>query len=254
MKLNGKVAIVTGANRSRGMGRAIAIALAKEGADIVVTGRQEAPLETAKLIESLGRSALPIKLDVRSSEQVDKMVSDVVEKFRRVDVLVNGAGALVVANAVDTTEDEWDLQLDVNAKGTFLCCRAVAREMMKQKIRGKIVNISSDAGLSGDAGYAVYGAAKWGVIGFTLSLAKELGPFGINVNAVCPGDTDTDLLAAEIAKVAKMRAISEAQVRKAKTEGHPLGRFASPHDVANLVAFLASNDADYITGAVIKMN
>jgi len=134
-----------------------------------------------------------------------------------------------------------------------LCCRAVAREMIRHGTRGKIVNISSNAGLVGYAGYSAYCVSKSGILGFTQSLAKELAPFNIHVNAICPGDIETDMLADEIRKVAKFKSISEDAVRKEKMESIPIGRFAKPEEVAKLVVFLASDESDYITGEFVKI-
>jgi len=250
MRLKQKVAIVTGA--SRGLGRAISVALAKEGANLVLADK-DSPDETAKLIQEIGQRTLPVRLDIRNAADVDKMVSRTVEEYGKIDVLVNNAGVFISAKVVDMAEDEWNFVLDVNAKGPFLCCRAVAREMIRHGTRGKIVNISSNAGLVGYAGYSAYCVSKWGILGFTQSLAKELAPFNIHVNAICPGDIETDMLADEIRKVAKVKSISEDAVRKEKMESIPIGRFAKPEEVAKLVVFLASDESDYITGEFVKI-
>jgi len=250
LRLRDKVAIVTGA--SRGLGRAISLALATEGATVVAAARSR-PDETAKLVHDLGYKALPIVADVRDAFSVDNMITQTIQHFGRVDILVNNAGVFVPANVVDMSEDEWDLTIDVNMKGAFLCCRAAAKEMIKRKTGGRIVNISSNAGLIGYAGYAAYCASKWGLLGFTQSLAKELAPFQINVNAICPGDIETDMLMHEIRDVAKVRSVPEMQIRKEKMESIPLRRFAKPDEVARLVVFLCSDDAEYITGTHIKI-
>ena len=204
MRLREKVVIVTGA--SRGLGRAISVGLAREGANLVLADKDSTD-ETARLVQEIGQKVLPIRLDIRSAPDVDNMVSRAVEEYGKIDVLVNNAGVFIAAKVVDMTEEEWNFVLDVNAKGPFLCCRAVAREMLRNRTPGKIVNISSNAGLVGYAGYSAYCASKWGILGFTQSLAKELAPFNIHVNAICPGDIETDMLADEIRKVAKSKSI-----------------------------------------------
>ena len=250
MRLSDKVAIVTGA--SRGLGRAISLALAQEGADLVLADKDSTD-QTAELVQDIGRKALPIRLDIRNMTDVDNMISRTLKQFGKVDILVNNAGVFIAANVVDMTEQEWDLVVDVNAKGCFLCCKAVAKEMIKQNIPGKIVNISSNAGLVGYAGYSAYCVSKFGIIGLTQSLAKELAPHNIHVNAICPGDIETDMLIDEIKKVAKTKSAPEEAVKKEKTQSIPMGRFAKPYEVARLVVFLASEESNYVTGAFVKI-
>ena len=250
MRLSDKIAIVTGA--SRGLGRAISLALAQEGADLVLADK-DATDDTAKLVQDIGRKALSIRLDIRNMPDVDSMVSRALKEYGKIDILINNAGVFIAANVVDMTEQEWDLVLDVNAKGCFLCCKAVAREMIRQNIPGKIVNISSNAGLIGYAGYSAYCVSKFGIIGFTQSLAKELAPYNIHVNAICPGDIETDMLIDEIKKVARTRSESEEVVKKEKMQSIPIGRFAKPNEVARLVVFLASEESNYVTGAFVKI-
>jgi NAD(P)-dependent dehydrogenase (short-subunit alcohol dehydrogenase family) len=250
VRLSDKVAIVTGA--SRGLGRAISLALAEEGADLVLADK-DPTIETARLVSEIGRKALSVKLDIRNAADVDNMVSRTVKEYGKINVLVNNAGVFIAANVVDMTEQEWDLVLDVNAKGCFLCCRAVAREMIRHNIPGKIVNISSNAGLVGYDGYSAYCVSKFGIIGLTQSLAKELAPHNIHVNAICPGDIETDMLVDEIRKVAKTKSASEEEVKKEKMQSIPIGRFAKPREVAQLVVFLASEESNYVTGAFVKI-
>jgi len=250
VRLSDKIAIVTGA--SRGLGRAISLALAQEGADLVLADK-DATDDTAKLVQDIGRKALSIRLDIRNMPDVDSMVSRALKEYGKIDILINNAGVFIAANVVDMTEQEWDLVLDVNAKGCFLCCKAVAREMIRQNIPGKIVNISSNAGLIGYAGYSAYCVSKFGIIGFTQSLAKELAPYNIHVNAICPGDIETDMLIDEIKKVARTRSESEEVVKKEKMQSIPIGRFAKPNEVARLVVFLASEESNYVTGAFVKI-
>jgi NAD(P)-dependent dehydrogenase (short-subunit alcohol dehydrogenase family) len=250
MRLKDKVAIVTGAGR--GIGRAIALALAKEGASIVVADKEPGH-ETVKMIRELGRSGLYVEVDVRDAASVEHMVSQTVKEFGKIDALVNNAGLFFFARVEDMTEEQWDLTFDVNLKGMFLCCKAVAREMVSRKIPGKIVNVSSSAGLAGHVGYSAYCASKRGALAFTESLAKELGPSGVNVNAICPGDTETDMLTDEIKKVAEQKAVSEDRVKQEKLQNIPLGRFATPNDIANVVVFLVSEESRHVSGEFIKI-
>jgi NAD(P)-dependent dehydrogenase (short-subunit alcohol dehydrogenase family) len=250
MRLEEKVAIVTGA--SKGIGRAIALALAREGASVVVADKEPGH-ETVRMIRDLGRSSLYVQVDVRDAVSVEHLVSQALEEFEKIDVLVNNAGLFFFARVEDMTEEQWDLTFDVNLKGTFLCCKAVAREMVSRKTRGKIVNVSSSAGLAGHVGYSAYCASKRGVLAFTESLAKELGPSGINVNAICPGDTETDMLTGEIKKIAEQKSESEDRVRQDKLGNIPLGRFATPDDIANVVVFLLSEESRHVSGEFIKI-
>jgi NAD(P)-dependent dehydrogenase (short-subunit alcohol dehydrogenase family) len=250
MRLEGKVAIVTGA--SRGIGRAIALALAKEGASIIVADKEPGH-QTIKMIRELGRPRLYVEVDVRDAASVEHLVSRAIEEFGKIDVLVNNAGVFIFAKVEDMTEEQWDLTFDVNIKGIFLCCKAVAREMMSRKISGKIVNVSSSAGLAGHVGYSAYCSSKRAVLAFTESLAKELGPFGIRVNAICPGDTETDMLTDEIRKIAVQKSLSQDRVRQEKLQNIPLGRFAAPSDIANAVVFLVSDESRHVSGEFIKI-
>ena len=250
MRLEDKVAIVTGS--ARGIGRAIALSLANEGASVVVADKEPGH-ETASMIRALGKPAFYIAVDVRDGRSVEQLVSRTIQEFGKIDVLVNNAGVFIFATVVDMTEEQWNLTFDVNIKGIFLCCKAVAREMIARKIAGKIVNVSSSAALAGHVGYSAYCSSKRAVLAFSESLAKELGPFGINVNAICPGDTETDMLTDEVKKIAAQKDISQDRARQGKLENIPLGRFATPEDIANVVVFLASDEARHVSGEFIKI-
>jgi 3-oxoacyl-[acyl-carrier protein] reductase len=239
--LEDKVAIVTGA--AQGIGRAIALLLAKEGAHIVVSDiNLPKAQETAQEIEALGRKALPIQVNVVRLEDVEKMVTAVIEHFGRVDILVNNAGITRDRLILRMTEEDWDAVLDVNLKGTFNCTKAVLRHMAKQK-SGKIVSIASVVGEMGNAGQGNYAASKAGVIGFTKSMAREFAQRGININAVAPGYIET----------AMTDAIPEA-AREEWKKWIPMQRFGQPEDVAQAVLFLVSEASSYITGQVLNVN
>ena len=242
MKLEGKKALVTGA--SRGIGRAIALALAAEGADIAVNyaGNQAAAEAVAAEIEAMGCKAIIIQADISSNEAATAMVEQVAKEFGRVDILVNNAGITRDGLLMRMKEADWDAVLTTNLKGVFNCTKAAIKYMMKQKA-GHIVNISSVVGVNGNAGQANYAAAKAGVIGFTKATAKELAARGITVNAVAPGFIQTDMTAV----------LNEKQV-EAMQATIPLKRLGEPEDIAKAVVFLASDDANYITGQTLNVD
>jgi len=242
MSLNGKVAVVTGA--SRGIGRAIAIKLAREGADVVINyaGRADAAHDVAEVVRKQGREALVIQADVADAKQVDEMFKATLDKFSRVDILVNNAGIARDGLLLRMKEEDWDAVLDVDLKGAFNCTKAAARSMLKAR-KGRIINIASVIGLTGNAGQANYSAAKAGLIGFTKSVAKELAARNITVNAVAPGFISTEMT----------RGLEE-KVREEMLSRIPRGRLGTSEDVAALVAFLAQDAADYITGQVIAVD
>lgn len=241
LKIKDKVAIVTGAGR--GIGQAISLCLAAEGADIVATDiDSETAGQTARQVESLGRSAIGLGLDVTDPAQVEDLVNKTLDKFKKIDILVNNAGITRDALIVRMKDEDWESVLNVNLKGAFNCIRVAARVMMKQR-SGKIVNISSIIGLMGNLGQANYAASKAGLIGLTKSAAKELASRQINVNAIAPGFIQT-----------KMTEILADDVRDKMLEQIPLKRFGQVEDVARLVLFLCGPDSDYITGQVIQVD
>ena len=243
MELEGKVSIVTGAGQ--GIGKAIALRLAREGSDVAVFDlNEETGKKTAEEIEEIGRKALMITGDVSVRADVERMVMTTIEKLGGVDILVNNAAfvAPLPQNFIDESEEYWDRVLSVSLKGYILCSRAVLDHFISKR-SGKIVNIASDAGRVGQPGQTVYSAAKGGVIAFTKALAKEVARFGITINCVSPGATDTPAF----------RQMPE-KIREAVPKGIPLGRIGKPEDVAGVVFFLCSKDADYLTGQVISVS
>jgi 3-oxoacyl-[acyl-carrier protein] reductase len=237
----GKIAVITGA--ARGIGQAIAFDLAAKGADIVVCDiKAEWLTETAAGVENLGRKAYCFELDVTNAEAVQKGVNDIAAATGRIDILVNNAGITRDGLLMRMSEEDWDAVLTVNLKGTFVCTKAVSRIMMKQR-SGSIINIASVVGLMGNAGQANYAASKGGVIAFTKSVAKELASRNIRANAVAPGFISS-----------KMTDALSDEVRQKMLDAIPLSSFGSPQDVANAVAFLASDQSSYITGQVISVN
>lgn len=269
--LNGKVALVTGAGGRNGIGRAIATRLAKEGADVAVNDITEHPYaednvawaglpDVVREIEAMGQRAISVVADVSDAKQVREMVDKIVAHFGKIDILVNNAGTKAGKDrvpVVDLAEEDWDKVQSVNVKGVFLCCQAVARHLIAQGTGGKIVNISSVTGKRGSARYAAYSASKFAVIGLTQSLAHELAPYQINVNAICPSLVDTERVAHLASALMPENLSADEQraefARRAETSV-PLGRLAEGADVANMVAFLASDEAAYLTGLSVTVS
>ncbi len=267
--LEGKVALVTGAGGQHGIGRAIAVRLAQEGADVVVNDVKSNPHGGAvawrgvdsvvEEIQSLGRRSMSIIADVSDASQVDDMVREASERLGPIDILVNNAGSAAGPDrvpVVELEEDAWDMVQRVNVKGTFLCSRAVARQMLRAGQRGKIIVISSGAGKQGIARYAAYCTSKFALIGFTQSLALELAPHGINVNAICPGLVDTERISGIAAALASEGETAEeyrARMFAERAKAIPLGRVAQGADVADAAAFLASDQSDYLTGVSLPV-
>lgn len=242
MFLKNSVAVVTGAGR--GIGRAIALELARAGAQVVVNfaGRADQAEITVNMIRDLGGEAIAVQADVSQAEDVDRLIKTAVDTFGKVDILVNNAGIARDNLLLRMKEAEWDTVLNTNLKGVFLCSKAVSKGMMKQR-SGAIVNISSVVGVTGNAGQANYAAAKAGIIGFSKSMAKELAPRGIRVNVVAPGYISTDMT----------ESLSE-EVKLQIQQGIPLGRVGSPEEIAQAVLFLVSPASSYITGQVLAVN
>ncbi|MCI6870142.1 MAG: 3-oxoacyl-[acyl-carrier-protein] reductase [Selenomonadales bacterium] len=242
MLLEGKTALVTGA--SRGIGRAIAIKLASEGAAVAINyaGNAKAAEEVKSIIEQAGGKAMLVQADISSAEAVDEMVSKVVEGLGGIDILVNNAGITRDGLLMRMKEEDWDAVISTNLSGVFYCTKAVSKLMMKKRY-GKIVNMSSVVGLTGNAGQANYAAAKSGVLGFSKSMAKELAARGITVNMVAPGFIETD-----------MTAVLPDKVKEAMTAGIPMGRPGQAEEVAAAVLFLVSDCASYVTGQVINVD
>ncbi|AQX54015.1 3-oxoacyl-[acyl-carrier-protein] reductase [Priestia flexa] len=240
--LEGKVAVVTGA--SRGIGRAIALELGKQGAKVVVNyaGSEAKALEVVDEIKGYGTDAIAIQANVADADSVQSMIKEAISTFGSLDILVNNAGVTRDNLLMRMKEDEWDDVLSTNLKGVFLCTKAATRQMMKQR-HGRIINISSIVGVSGNAGQANYVAAKAGVIGLTKTSAKELASRNITVNAVAPGFIATDMTD-ELPEEVKAEMLKQI----------PLASFGDPQDIANIVSFLATDASRYITGQTIHVD
>ena len=270
--LEGKVAFVTGAAAKRGMGRAIALRLAKEGAKVAVADKYSAPKslfpgdeewkgldEVVEEIGALGSDGLAVVADVSDSRSIDDAVKRTLAKFGKIDILVNCVGirGAVGVPVVDGDEKEWRQMFDVNAVGAFIVSRAIAKDMIKRKEGGKIVHIASAAGKIAAPGSAAYAASKWAVIGLVKSLAMELAPYKINVNAINPGFFVTNLRDEWMEGEAKKRGVSVDEVREQDYEKVtslvPLGRMGTTDDIADLIFFLVSKASDYLTGQDINI-
>lgn len=240
--LEGRVALVTGG--SRGIGSSIAMELARNGANIAINyaNNSEKAEKVIKEIKKLGADAISIKADVSKEEDVKKLVKKAEKELGKIEILVNNAGITRDNLLIRMKKEDFEDVLDVNLIGTFLCTKAVSRGMMKKRY-GKIINITSVVGIMGNAGQGNYSASKAGVIGFTKSMAKELGSRGIRINAVAPGFIDTE-----------MTQVLDEELKEKMIDNIPLGKLGDTQDVANLVAFLASKKSDYITGQVLSVD
>jgi len=243
MNLSGKVAIVTGS--ARGIGRAIAVKLAEVGADIVVndiTAASESLESAATEIRALNRKVMSVTADVSSKDDVNRMVEAAANAFGHIDIMVNNAGVTRDQLLMRMTDEEWDTVLNIDLKSAFLCTRAVVRHMLRQR-SGRIISIASVVGIIGNASQTNYSAAKAGIIGFTRSVAKEVGSRGITANAIAPGFIET-----------KMTEQLDGKRKQAFLDRIPMGITGTPRDVAEAVAFLASDEAKYITGQVLGVD
>ncbi len=236
-----KVAVVTGAGR--GIGRAIALAYARMGADVACVSRtEENSAKVAAEVEAIGRRAWPLAVDVSDTAAVDAAAKGILELAGRVDILVNNAGVTRDNLLMRMSEEEWDTVLNTNLKGAFNFTRAFSRPFIRQR-SGRIINIASVIGLIGNAGQSNYAASKAALIGFTKSVAKELAPRGITVNAIAPGFIETD-----------MTAVLDEKMRGEVLERVPLGRFGAPDDIAHAAVFLAMEPTGYVTGQVLTVD
>jgi 3-oxoacyl-[acyl-carrier protein] reductase len=242
MTLNGKTALVTGGYR--GIGKAIALKLASLGANVVINdiGDVDSAADTVNEIKGFGVEVEAMQANVAVEEEVNGMIAKVIEKFGHIDILVNNAGITRDGLLMKMKESDWQSVLDVNLKGVFLCTKAVVRPMMLQK-SGSIVNITSVVGITGNAGQSNYSASKAGVIGFTKSIAKEIGSKGVRVNAVAPGFINT-----------KMTEALPEEVKKAYMANIPLKKYGEPEDIAEVVAFLCEDRSRYMTGQILKVD
>ena len=275
-ELEGKVALVTGAGGMRGVGRATALKLARQGADLVLTDvrREVADLPPAEVrtewqgidsvaeeVGELGRRCLPLYCDLGHIDQIRNMVTQAIDHFGRIDILVNNARAIIGRDKVPVTElapEVWDHFLSINTTAVFLCTQLVGREMVRQGTGGRIINIASNAGKQASAMGAAYSASKFAVLGLTQASALDLAQYNITVNAVCPGPIDSGRLSYWERDLAEERGITLEEFREQIVEEAgrrtPLGRVAEAEDVANMVAFLASDDASFITGQAYNVN
>ncbi len=241
MRLKGKVALITGS--TRGIGKEFASGFAKEGADVIINGRNmDKAREVAKAIEGLGVRSIGIGADVSQSKDVKRMVEDAIQAFGKIDLLVNNAGVNpFILEAEKIKEEGWDQMLDVNLKGVFLCCQAVGKEMIKQG-GGKIINISSAAGILGEQGFLPYCVSKAGVMTLTRILAYEWSKYHITINAIAPGFVAGGMNAPILNKEILVSGL---------TQQVPIKRLANPEEIVNIALFLASEDSSYINGTTI---
>jgi len=244
MRLNGKVAIVTGA--ARGIGRAIALRFGQEGASVAVVDlREDEGHETVRLIEAAGSQAMFVHTDVSDQDQVQAMVDTVVKQWGTIHILVNNAGICPFEGFLEMSQALWDQVLDVNLKGYFLCSQAVAKVMVEQGVKGRIIAVSSISSEFGGSSQAHYCASKAGINLLVKSMAISLGPYGITCNAVLPGTVETDI---------NREALADPAVRDYWSKRAPLGRLGQPDDIAGPVLFFASDDSDWCTGSMLVVD
>lgn len=252
VEVQDKIVFITGAGT--GIGRAVALALAEEGAYVAISDvNLETAEETAKLVREKGRHSLAFKVDVTKRADIEKAVEATVEEFGRLDVMVNNAGVSTINKAIDLTEEEWDFNMDVNAKGVFFGCQVAAKQLIKQGQGGKIINTASMAGKMGVPLLAHYAASKWAVLGLTQTFALELAPYGITVNAVCPGYVRTGMQSREVEWEAQLLGKTPDEVLQSYVDKTPLGRLETPEDVAQVFVFLVSKRSNFMTGQAINV-
>ncbi len=253
MKLNERVAIVTGGGR--GIGASICEHIAREGGRVVVSDIDlEAARETAERIRKAGGKALALRTDVTKKAEVQALAAEAKRAYGRIDILVNNAGTDKKGAITDLSEETWDMLMELNLKGVFLCTQAVLPTMIEQRY-GRVVNISSMAGKTGEPLTSPYCVTKFGVIGFTQAVALEVGKHNVTVNAVCPGPVDTELIRKSVSQSAAIKGVSpERFLQEFFIDPTPMGRIAKPSDVAKAVVFLASDEAEFITGSTLNVS
>ena len=249
--LIGKNVVINGANT--GIGKVVAMKCAKEGANVILAVRNRKKVENLqKQIKIIGRKVVVIEMDVTKKETIKSLINESKKEFDQIHVFFNNAGVSTMNQVIDISEEEWDYNMNVNLKGVFLCCQQQALFLIKQG-HGKIINNASMAGKRGASYLAHYAASKYGVIGFSKSLALELAPYGITVNCICPGFVKTDMQKREIEWEAKIRNISESKLQKEYIHMTPLGRLVEPKDVADTFTFLASDYSNFMTGQALNI-
>lgn len=237
MRLKGKVALITGG--SMGIGKAIAVKFAAEGAKVAISGRtRDALQDTAECIEAAGGEALSVVADVQYKSEVEQMIDNVLEKWGCIDILVNNAGICKPSPFLELSEEDWDQHMNINLKGTFLTAQRVAQQMVEQKVKGSIINVSSVNGLAAEDLQAHYNTSKGGMNLLTMSMALELAPKGIRANALCPGFIETRLT----------RPAIESNALPGIVNSIPMGRVGRPEEMADTAVFLASDESGYMTG------
>jgi len=248
MRLDGKVAIITGAGA--GIGRATAVMFGKEGASVIVADiDQEKGMETVGLIRSESGEAIFVQVNISRAHDVEKMVRTAIDTYGKLDILVNNAGIYLQASVVDTSEEDWDRILDVNLKGVFLCCKYSIPEMVKGGRGGVVVNVSSEAGIVGIKNQVVYNVSKSGVIALTRSIAIDFAADNVRANCVCPGTTETPLVTAALS-----RAQEPERVRRELEAVRPAKRLGKPEEIAAGILYLASDESPYATGAILSID